>query len=85
MRQTIKNQNQQCFFCVNMRKKLTNHSHVNCETLLQINPGLQKKKKIPIETSESEEEELDNNSKGDESFGSTRSLSSYNEHDDNED
>ena len=46
---------------------------------------MQKKTKIPIETSESEEEELDNNSKGDESFGSTTSLSSYNEHDDNED
>ena len=76
---------QNCYFCVKMKKKIINHSHAECETLRQIHPGLMKNTNIPLDTSDSEEEELGMRSSDDESVGSTRSLSSHNEHDDNND
>ena len=77
---------EQCFFCIKMRKKSIFHSYLKCESLLQINPGLKKRTVIPIDTSDSEEDELfiDNYSDNDESYGSTRSLSSYDEEDDDD-
>ena len=49
----------QCFFCMKMKRKLTNHSYLNCESLLRVRPGLRQCKVTNVKMSETDDDDDD--------------------------
>ena len=54
---TLNSKKKNCFYCINMKRKQTNHTYSECEALLQVRPGLKKKLVVAVETESEEENE----------------------------
>ena len=50
-----------CYYCLKMKRKQVNHDYYECESLLQVRPGLRKKKLAPMSESDSEEDNENEN------------------------